>query len=322
MKPGKVSESILKRAVIKQISTKNKYVKNSAAIGNDAALFVVSENNQVLTSTETIIDEYQYQKGRAMYRAANNILAAGGTPVSASISITLPTAALESDLRALFKEYIDTSKELDIAITGGHTEVSEGVALPVVTVTVVGKVEKELSIKNIAEGDDIVLSKAVGLEGSYLLAAKQMEFFKTRFANSYIDKALEYINDISIFNEAAVAIKHGVTAMHDLSENGIFGALWEIGEVADCGLAVDIKKINIHQETIELCEYFDINPYKIPSSGALIMITKDGKGLVEELRRNGIESSVIGQITTGNGRVIINEDETRYLEPPRNQKQF
>lgn len=82
------------------------------------------------------------------------------------------------------------------------------------------------------------------------------------------------------------------------------------------------KKINIHQETIELCEYFDINPYKIPSSGALIMITKDGKGLVEELRRNGIESSVIGQITTGNGRVIINEDETRYLEPPRNQKQF
>lgn len=322
MKPGKVSESILKRAVIKQISTKNKSVKNSAAIGNDAALFVVSDDNQVLTSTETIIDAYEYQKGRAMYRAANNILAAGGMPVGASISITLPTSALESDLRALFKEYVDTSKKLGIAVAGGHTEVSEGVLLPVVTVTVVGKVLKELSIKNIKEGDDIVLSKAVGLEGSYLLASKQMDFFKTRFANSYIEKALEYINDISIFNEAAVAIKHGVTAMHDLSENGIFGALWEIGEAAGCGLSVDIKKINIYQETIELCEYFDINPYKIPSSGALIMITDDGENLVEKLRQNGIKSDVIGQITKGNDRVIVNEDETRYLEPPRNQKQF
>lgn len=322
MKPGKVSESILKRAVIKQLSTKNKNVRNSAAIGNDAALFVVSSDNQVLTSTETIIDEYKYQKGRAMYRACNNILAAGGIPVAASISVTLPISALESDLRALFKEFVDTARKLGVVVTGGHTEVSEAVLLPVVTVTVTGKTEKELSVRNIKEGDDIVLSKAVGLEGSFLLASKQMEFFKTRFANGYIEKALEYIKDISIFNEAAVAIKHGVTAMHDLSENGIFGALWEIGEAADCGLAVDIKKINIHQETIELCEYFDINPYKIPSSGALLMITEDGNGLVNELRKNGIDSEVIGKITAGNGRVIINEEETRYLEPPRNQKQF
>lgn len=322
MKPGKVSESILKRTVIKQLSTKNKNVKYSAAVGNDAALFVVPGDNMVLTATETIADDYRYQRGRALYRASNNILAGGGIPITASVSVTLPVSAVEADLRALFKEYVDVSKALGITITGGHTEVSENVLLPVVTVTVTGSTNREFSLKNIKENQDIVLSKAVGLEGSFLLASKQMEFFKTRFADSYIEKCLEYIKDISIYNEAAVAIKHGVTAMHDLSENGIFGALWEVGEAGKCGLSVNLKDINIHQETIELCEYFDINPYKIPSGGALIMITDEGNRLVEELKKSGIESAVIGKITAGNDRVIINDDETRFLELPRIQKQF
>ena len=118
MKSGKVSESILKRAVIKQMSSKYKNIKSSAAIGNDAALFVVSENSMLLTSTETIIEDYKYQKGSALHSAANNVLAAGGTPRTASISITLPTSALESDLRSLFKEYVDVAKSLNVVVTG------------------------------------------------------------------------------------------------------------------------------------------------------------------------------------------------------------
>ena len=322
MKPGKVSESILKRTVIKQLSNKNKNLINSAAIGNDAALFVVSENKYVLTSTETIADTYEFQKSRALIRAANNVLAGGGIPKFAQISIMLPISATEADLRKLFKEYVDMSKAMGITVSGGHTEVSEYVTTPIVTVIVIGESDKEYSIKNIKPGDDIVMSKAVGLEGSFLLASKQMDFFKTRFANSYIEKSLRYIEDISVAKEAAVAIKHGVAAMHDISENGIFGALWEIGEAAGCGVTVDIKTVNIHQETIELCEYFDINPYKIPSSGALLMITPNGEGLVEALREASIQAEVIGKITDGHDRVIVNEDETRFLEPPRVQKQF
>lgn len=322
MKPGKVSESILKRTIIKQLSNKNKRLLNSAAIGNDAALFTMSENSFIVTSTETIIDEYEYQKSRALVRAANNVLASGGVPKLAQVSIVLPTLAQEADLRALFKEYVDTAKSMNVTICGGHTEVSANVTTPVITVTVIGECERRITLKDIKPGDDIVMSKAIGLEGSYLLAAKQMDFFKTRFAKRYIEKALAYIDDISVFNEAAVAIRHGVTAMHDISENGIFGALWEIGEGAGCGIRVDVKAINIHQETIELCEYFDINPYKIPSSGALLMITPNGEKLVEELRAEGIQGAIIGKITDGHDRVIVNEDETRFLEPPRVQKQF
>ena len=202
MKPGKVSESILKRTVIKQLSNKNKNLINSAAIGNDAALFVVSENKYVLTSTETIADTYEFQKSRALIRAANNVLAGGGIPKFAQISIMLPISATEADLRKLFKEYVDMSKAMGITVSGGHTEVSEYVTTPIVTVIVIGESDKEYSIKNIKPGDDIVMSKAVGLEGSFLLASKQMDFFKTRFANSYIEKSLRYIEDISVAKES------------------------------------------------------------------------------------------------------------------------
>lgn len=319
MKPGKVSEAVLKRAIIKQISYKGSCVKNGAAVGNDGALFSMSKDvsNMIVTSTETIIDDYEYQKARALYRAMNNIAAKGARALTAQISIVLPDKALESDLRMLMKEYIDAAKRFGITISGGHTEVSDNVIKPIVTVTVIGETNKELSLSKVKAGDDVVLTKAVALEGSYLLAKKQMDFFLTRFSKSYVQKATEFIDDISVVKDAEIATSCGVKAMHDLSENGVFGALWEIGAGANLGLSVDIKQININQETIELCEYFDINPYKIPSSGAMLMITEDGQGLVDALNNQGIQAAVIGKMMEGNDRVIVNEDETRFLEPPK-----
>lgn len=326
MKPGKVSEAILKRSVLKQISNKNDLLISGAAIGNDAALFCISNDEispkYLVNSTETIIDDYEFQKARAIHRAANNVLAKGAVPKSAQLSITLPTKALESDLRALFKEYIDACKAMNIQITGGHTEVSEYVNAPVVTAIVCGFCLKDMSLKSILPGDDIVMTKSIGLEGSYLLAKKQYDFFATRFSKNYIEKALDFIDEISVRDEAIISICDNTVCMHDVSENGIFGALWEIGEGAGCGVSVDIKAINVHQETIELCEYFDINPYKIPSSGALLIISKDGKELVTKLKEAGIDAAVIGKVTDSNDKVIINEDETRYLEPPKGSKYF
>lgn len=319
MKPGKVSEFILKRAVIKQLQTKYENVMNGAAIGNDAALFVLPENKGVVTATETIVDELAFQKSRAIIRAVNNVYAGGGIPKMVSLSIMLPTSCIEADLRALFKECVDEAKKLGLTITGGHTEVSEYVQLPIVSATVTGYAMQVMSVKNIKAGQDIVLSKSVGLEGAYLLAGKHREFFETRFSDEYISRPNKFIDDICIDKEATVAMDCGVTAMHDLAESGLFGALWEMGEAAGVGISVDIKSVNIQQETIELCEYFDINPYKIQSSGALLMVCDDGAALVEELATAGVTSSIIGKITDGNDRVIVNEDETRFLEPPRVQ---
>ena len=115
--------------------------------------------------------------------------------------------------------------------------------------------------------------------------------------------------------EAKIAMQHGVHAMHDVTEGGIFGALWEMGAASGVGIVADLDKIPIRQETIELCEVFDINPYLLISSGCMLIGCENGNLLVERLQEAGIPAAVIGRATEGNDRVIRSGEETRFLEP-------
>lgn len=110
-------------------------------------------------------------------------------------------------------------------------------------------------------------------------------------------------------------MQHGVHAMHDVTEGGIFGALWEMGAASGVGIVADLDKIPIRQETIELCEVFDINPYLLISSGCMLIGCENGNLLVERLQDAGIPAAVIGRATEGNDRVIRSGEETRFLEP-------
>ena len=90
---------------------------------------------------------------------------------------------------------------------------------------------------------------------------------------------------LSVIPEAATAVKSGVGAMHDVTEGGIFGALWELAEASGVGLEIELKKIPLKQETVEICEFFGINPYELISSGVMLMAAKDGNRLVMELAK-------------------------------------
>ena len=102
--------------------------------------------------------------------------------------------------------------------------------------------------------------------------------------------------------------------MHDVSEGGIYGALWELGECYRVGLEIDLKKIPIRQETVEVCEFFHLNPYKLLSTGSVLIVSKDGDFIVSEIGKAGGTASVIGKVTGGNDRVLFCEEEKRFLE--------
>ena len=327
MKDGKIAEPILKRSVLKKISYRDKSVLSKAAVGHDSAVIAMDKyakagENLMVTATSTVVAKRDYHYNRAFIKAVNNLAAVGAKPKYAQISVVLPEGMREIKLKMLMEEMGQLAASMEVHITGGHTSVSEGVNKPVVTVTATGFMVRDeknfYSYKeNIRAGQDIVMTKAAGLEGTALLAVEHEEEFLRRFTSLYINNAKAFINEISIVNEAAVAIKHGVAAMHDMSEGGVFAALWELGEAGNCGLKVDLRKINVKQETIELTNHLNINPYTMASSGSLLMVTNDGLGLVSELEEAGIEACIIGKITENNDRIIVNEDETRYLEPPR-----
>lgn len=117
-------------------------------------------------------------------------------------------------------------------------------------------------------------------------------------------------------------MEHGISAMHDITEGGIFGALWEMASGADLGVEIDLKKIPIRQETVEVCEFFNVNPYLIMSSGSMLIATKDGNGLVRRLEAAGIHAAVIGRTNNSNDRIIRNGEDVRYLDKPQTDELY
>ena len=212
----------------------------------------------------------------------------------------------------------------NLQILGGHTEVTRVVSQPLVSVTGVGKAKAGhlITTGGARPGMDILVTKWIGIEGTSIIAKEKKEELCSHFPRQLVETAAGLDQYLSVLPEAAVAVKSGVAAMHDVTEGGIFGALWEMAEASGVGLDIDLKKIPIRQETVEICEYFDINPYELISSGCMLMAAPDGNGLVMALERAGIPATVIGKATEGNDRIIRNGEEKRFLEPPKTDQLY
>lgn len=319
MKVGKVSESVLKRSILKQIKTKREEIKSGAGVGEDCAIFALSGQGALGCASASCVSWEACAVSRAVVRCANNLAAGFMEPVGVMLTLLLPEESEEEDLRALMSEAEKACSRLNIQIAGGHTEVSAALKAPVITVNGFGKsFSREANVPmGAAPGQDIVISKWVGLEGTSVIAARKRESLLKRYPASLVEEAACFDRYLSIVPEAAVAVKSGVCAMHDVSGGGIFAALWELAERAGVGLSIDLKKLPIRQETVEVCEHCGVNPYELLSGGCLLMTSQDGPGLVRALEAAHIPAVMAGKITKGHDRIVCNEDEVRYLDRPR-----
>lgn len=316
MKTGKLKESILKRSVLKQLHKRRTDVLAGSAVGGDFGAVDISETSAVVMSSDPVTLIQQEIGSTAILAACNDVACAGAKLLGVSVVLILPTSFDEEKLRTIMKDMDKACESCDVEIINGHTEVSRAVKEPLIVVTAMGIVEKEkmLHSSKVCVGMDIIVTKWIGLEGTSILAKQKEEELCTRYAQPFVDRAKTFGDMMSILPEAAVAQKSGAKAMHDVSEGGIFAALWELAESSGVGLEIDLKKIPIRQETVEICEYFNINPYKMLSGGSLLIAAEDGNRVVMELQKAGISAVVIGKATDGNDRILWNEEEKRFLE--------
>ncbi len=319
MNLGKIPETVLNRSVLSLIKHRREEVLVGPAIGEDCSVLAIEEDEVIVISTDPITGTTKDIGTLAVHITANDIASNGAEVIGIMLTVLLPEGSEEAELRTMMKDIEAVCSQLNIEILGGHTEVTKAVNQPIVTVAGVGKMKRSEVIKTSGAkpGQEIVMTKWAGLEGTAIIASAKAEELKTKYAASFVEGAKQLINHISVVPEAAIARAVGVTSMHDATEGGIFGALWEIGAASRVGLEVDIKKILIKQETIEICEFYDLNPYKLISSGCMLIVTDRGNLLVDRLKAEGIPAAVIGYISEGNDRVIINEEEKRFLEPPK-----
>ncbi len=332
MRTGKVSESVLKRSVLRFVKHNRAEVLKGAEVGSDCAFLWWDQGSPdaeggsgglIALSTQTVTLPVKMGAYLAVMAAANNLAAQGAEPMAVTLAVTMPEDVEEQQLKEIMQQAQRCCDELHIQIAGGHTEISPAVRTPVITASVTGRAsEAEKESGRDADRLDIVASKWIGLEGTAILAAEREGELLKRYPARLIWQAKDCETCLSVAGEAAIALKSGVYAMHDMRNGGIFGALWELSRKIGVGLTVNLKDIPIKQETIELCEFYDLNPYEFLSGGSLLMAAEDGEELVWKLREKGISSAIIGKTIKGNDKTVINQDEVRYLTMPASDEIF
>ncbi len=309
MNQGKLSTTMIKRSIMS-------YIHGSNPAGVDCATL---EGNGPFTFTTAAVGvgETLLSAKMAVIKACNNIWASGGAVEGVEAAYLIPATAREIRIKELTQVIAAACKQCDTKLIGGHTEVTDAVNRVVVTITAIGSADHPATnIKNAKPDMDIVLSKWVGMESAALSMQSVEKKAKCleRFTKNYIAEIEEYPDWLCVQEEAKVAQELGVIAMHDVSDGGIFTALWELSEGSNCGFEVNLEAIPMRQPTVEVMEVLGENIYREKSAGCLMMLTPDGERLVDELGKIGIPACIIGQTTANHDKILHNMDEIRYLD--------
>lgn len=319
MRKGKASESVLRRSVLRQIKTKREEVQNGAGVGEDCAVLAFGGTDTICVTVNPAVTADVCLGRHAVNAAANNLAASGAEPAAVLLTMLFPENTEEAEVRELTGQAEQMCGELRIQLAGGHTEITDAVARPVITAAGIGRKGQvaPLFTGKPKPGQDIIMTKWIGLQGTVLIANQKEPELLKRFPPHYIQEAKRFEQYLSVVLEAACALRCGCGAMHDGSGGGIFGALWELAARSGAGIEIDLKKIPVRQETVELCEYFGLNPYQLHAGGALLITAENGAGLARRLEKEGIQAAVIGQVTDNHDRVVVNHEERRFLQLPQ-----
>ncbi len=167
------------------------------------------------------------------------------------------------------------------------------------------------------------MTKSAGLEGTAILAYDHEERLKKELGSPVIEAAKKMVDQISVIPEGKIAGEIGVSSMHDVTEGGLLGALWELCEASKVGAHLYEDEIPIAPETEKICSFFQIDPLKLISSGCMLMTVEKEKEkeLLEKLRERGIPAAVIGEIVES-GRYLVKDSRKTVVEPPERDELF
>ncbi len=296
---GKLHPKFLEKIIFKYLGFKRSDVILGPSKGEDAALIKVGEE-LIAASCDPISGSIKNVGWLAVNVSANDVATRGVKPSWFLSCILLPKNFKLNVLKTICEQMDLASKKLEIAIVGGHTEVSLGLNHPIVVGFCAGKVEegKYVTCSRAKPRGKIILTKGAGIEGTAILAIEKEKEITKFLGKETVEKAKAYINLVSVVKDALTAFNSGgVQAMHDPTEGGVLGGLCELIEAANLGVKIYEDKILINEETIAICNLLKIDPLKLISSGSLLIVADSNKAenIIAKLKNAGIKASIIGE---------------------------
>ena len=319
---GKLPADLL-QAVLDKHPSHDPRVIVGPRVGEDAAVIDLGDRYLVATADPITFatDDLGWY---ALHVNANDIVVRGATPRWFLATLLLPEARTDEDtVRALFGQLAEACEDLEVALVGGHTEVTHGIDRPIVAGTMLGEVAKDRLVTTFGAqvGDAIVLTKGVPLEGAAIIAREKDAELRARgVPAATIRRARNFLRSpgISVRPEAEIACELAtVHAMHDPTEGGIATALHELAAAAGVGLRIDRDRIMVLPEGRALCEAFGLDPLGTIASGALLMtMTPAEAGIVlHALAREGIDCHFIGQVVAPEQGVTLMDGARQWPLP-------
>lgn len=317
MKIGKVSNELLQSTVFDKKLHERPEVKVRPNVGEDCSVLEFDSGDNIVLSTDPITGATKHIGKLAVHVSCNDVSTSGAQPVGILVTILLPPGSSEEVFKEIMEDIISTAHKSNIEILGGHTEVTDAVTRPVVSTTVIGKVNKEdmVATEGAIVGQDIILTKWAGLEGTSILANEYEKILTEKLGHDIVAAGKKLGDYLSVIPESQVARKCAITSMHDVTEGGILGALWEVAQCANVGITIHMNQIPVRKETQAICDFFDISPYKLISSGCMIMTTFEGEKCLEELSKLGIVANIIGTVTKEGKNMITDGIKQEILSP-------
>lgn len=316
MHKGKISEIAYRRSVIKKINEKTEGIKP----GVDAAAIQLEDVTAVMSSN-CILEWFDGCEQYYLQKTINCIYEKGGIPEYLQLEIVIPTEFEEKLLGKIMADFNEAAANKGIKICQCRVHAAE-IQKPIAHITVIGSTRNTVSSENIKPGMDVVMAGTIAIGGTAVISQKYKDRLFEKFVKVFVDDCIDLKKYIDIKDSAFIALQNGAVAMHSVSDSGVFGAVWELASSADLGITVNISDIPVWQETVEVAEVFDINPYMLDGTGALLIVSDNGRKIVDKLNECGIYANLIGKITDSKDRIAVNGDEIRYLEPPRGDELY
>ncbi len=300
---GKLPAELL-ATLLSRLSHSDPRVVVGPGIGQDAAVIDMGDH-YLVAKTDPITFATDDIGWYAVNVNANDIACMGARPKWFMVSALLPSGRADAAMaERIFKQITEACAALDITLVGGHTEITFDLNRPILVGAMLGEVAKDklVTSRSARVGDVVLLTKAVPLEGTALIAREKEDDLKKRgFTDDFLARAknLLRVPGISVVREALIASDAGAaTAMHDPTEGGLATGLRELAQASQVGLAVDGDAIPFLKEGIELCAVYGLDPLGVIASGSLLLTTSAEKTneLTSRFKSAGVDCVVIGRV--------------------------
>lgn len=318
MEIGKLKTDLLEKYIFDELVSNREEVLMGGGTGLDNAVMDFG-GDLIVASTDPITGASKNLGSLAINISVNDVSCQCADPVGVLMTLLIPPTAELDDLKEIVRDSTRTARELNVDIVGGHTEITDAVNKIVISTTVIGRVNKNKrpDLKSVKPGDVLAVSKYLGIEGSSIIAHEKDQVKEILSQEEY-EFAKSLSKEISVLRESKIAGKYSVKHMHDITEGGIFGAVWETSKALGHGIRIYNDLIPLLDVTKKICDFYKINPMKLISSGSMLMVFDKEKfsEFQKEAEAKGIKVTKIGEINNESQAVVKYDDKEIILQDP------